>query len=1511
MLPPKTPAPIRVPLAAAWRGGRATSLALLLLAAIGSSAAQALEFHVAPTGSDANPGTAVAPFATPEKARGAIRASVRDGSRPIVWLHGGDYFRTTEFALSELDNNCIYQAAPNETPRFIGGVKLDPAWFTPVTSASPVWGRLAAAAQGKVMEVDLAAHGITDYGTLLPRGFNMSNIGPMELLVNTKPQKLARWPNAGSWATNTRAVNSTSFTYSGTQPSRWSQAEEIWVHGNFYYDWADYAVPVTSINTATSTITVPATAYGIASGSPYFVFNLLEEIDTAGEYYIKRDTGKLYYWPAPGFNTADVLVTVMSAKLFSVTSASDITVDGVEFVGARSRLAQIISGTNVVFQRCRFLATGTDAVSISGTNSGLYNCEIADTGSGGVALAGGDRLTLTPGGNYARQCLIHDLSRLSFTYNPGVRLNGVGQIAEHCEIYNNTHAAIIFSGNDHRMEYNNIHDVCTATNDAGAIYCGRDWGLRGNLIRYNFIHDIKSSLGGDVHAIYLDDCGSGVTSFGNVIYRVSGRAMLNGGGRDNIWTNNVVAKCTYFHFGDTRGPANITNTPGSSWNLLEKLNAVNYQNPPWSTAYPALAAIPNDYTKLDKYPRGVVLSRNVSWQNTNYIVSTTAASYYAEKLNNLNGQDPRFVDEAALDLTLRADSPALAIPGFQPIAFKDIGRTVSRVTWDADAGTPAAQDGTGTWRTGSGANWWNGAAQIWDGGLFGYAYANLGAAVGASPFTVTLGSNVALRGLTFANQLYTIGSDPGGLFTLTLTDEAVITTVANGVIGARIGGAGGLVKAGGGKLTLSGTNSYTGTTTIGGGTLALSGGDNRLPATGSVNFSTAGTLDLGSTRQTLAKLTTDNSVTGTVKGTGGTLALSGVAFQLGSATSSSSQTLNLTTLSTFTYLNPTQPFHVGGLAIIGSNGASGTLTGALTTTLTAASVGIGTGGVGSSTANAGTLKLGKTTGINTGTLMIGANYRSNGTLQYPSGTTNPTLTLRGTDGVARVTSLLIGDNNGPTVATSGTVDLTTNVTGVSTLDARIDTAVVGRNSRTSSAGGNFIQVAGSFSMGAGTLDVTALTIGQVLAGFINGGTTSSASGTLTVGGGTVKVATLSLGDHLSAANANSGPCAGTFNLNSGSTLAAQTIKAGAGASNTTRTFNWNDGTIKNYDASTDLNFGAGLTTCALLGTGLHAFAIDSGRQATIQQALSGAGGLTKLGIGTLTLNAANTYTGTTSIEAGTLALVGSLTSSITNSAVFAPQGSAVTSGSFTQTTTGTLQVRIAGTTVGSGYDQLKTAGPVNLAGALDVIAAPGFAVGTSFTLIDQTGAAPVAGTFAGLAEGTAFYADSQWWRISYTGGTGNDVVVTRIAASAWQTWQAQNFGASWADPLVAGDAVDFDRDGTANILEYALGTDPTATTSSTALTQASIEAGRLTLTFNRNTAATDVTIIVQGTDSLTGTWTDLASSINGAATSVIIGGVPVSDTGTGASRTVKVGDRYLANDAAHPSRFLRLKVVRP
>jgi hypothetical protein len=64
-------------------------------------------------------------------------------------------------------------------------------------------------------------------------------------------------------------------------------------------------------------------------------------------------------------------------------------------------------------------------------------------------------------------------------------------------------------------------------------------------------------------------------------------------------------------------------------------------------------------------------------------------------------------------------------------------------------------------------------------------------------------------------------------------------------------------------------------------------------------------------------------------------------------------------------------------------------------------------------------------------------------------------------------------------------------------------------------------------------------------------------------------------------------------------------------------------------------------------------------------------------------------------------------------------------------------------------------------------------VGSTFLILSNRSASPISGTFSGKAQNAKFAADGWLFQISYTGGSGNDVVLTRVAAPA-----ASNFVAS-------------------------------------------------------------------------------------------------------------------------------------
>lgn len=94
----------------------------------------------------------------------------------------------------------------------------------------------------------------------------------------------------------------------------------------------------------------------------------------------------------------------------------------------------------------------------------------------------------------------------------------------------------------------------------------------------------------------------------------------------------------------------------------------------------------------------------------------------------------------------------------------------------------------------------------------------------------------------------------------------------------------------------------------------------------------------------------------------------------------------------------------------------------------------------------------------------------------------------------------------------------------------------------------------------------------------------------------------------------------------------------------------------------------------------------------------------------------------------------------------------------------TYDVEISGTTAGSGYDQSNVTGTVTLGGTLNVTMGFVPGNGNQFTIINNDGADAVTGTFAGLAQNATFVVSGNTLSISYTGGSGNDVVLTVVSS---------------------------------------------------------------------------------------------------------------------------------------------------
>jgi len=172
-----------------------------------------------------------------------------------------------------------------------------------------------------------------------------------------------------------------------------------------------------------------------------------------------------------------------------------------------------------------------------------------------------------------------------------------------------------------------------------------------------------------VMAVYLDDCASGTTVYGNLFVR-AGRAAMIGGGRDNTIENNLFVDCS---------PAVHVDARGMGWakfwfdgrdpTLMDRLKAVGHDRPPYRTRYPALAGILSDDPAR---PKGNRIVRNICVGGKWIEWLDGMDERTVEVRDNLVGGDAGLVPGRNGRFTLRPDSPALRL-GFRPIPVDRIG----------------------------------------------------------------------------------------------------------------------------------------------------------------------------------------------------------------------------------------------------------------------------------------------------------------------------------------------------------------------------------------------------------------------------------------------------------------------------------------------------------------------------------------------------------------------------------------------------------------------------------------------------------------------------------------------------------------------------------------------------------------------------------------------------------------------------------------------------------------------
>ena len=525
------------------------------------------------------------PYKTLTEARDAIRNIKKSGAYPAggisVNVRGGNYFITESFELTSEDSGedgapitwCVY---PGEEVKLIGGAEIKLSECQPVTD-SRILSKIKYPVEGKLYEINLNEKGISGYGDLYVTGHasyytrlygvTKGDLPTPAIYYNGEYMNLAQYPNKGEymlvdkrikdgetvkkWAARESDPNRPAapepaiFSANDDHVANWGDAKDAWVFGYWQYDWSDQTMPVAKIDAEKKTIE-PGIAcyYTVTPGQRFYIYNLIEELDTPGEWYYDRKSGKLYLYPLDNNPESSMILSFSENPIIKLENVKNVKIRDFEITGTRNCGIHAKSCDNVSFSYLAIDKLSGEGIIAGGNNIRIEGCSIFDIGKKGIDIKGGDQKTLTPCNNVVFNNCIHDFAQLVTTYEGGVRyFHSVGVTVKNNLIYNSSHLAINPGGNDNICEYNEVHSVLKTASDMGAIYADFGMTQRGNIFRYNLIHDCVSDTEQDnkVQAIYLDNSSSGSTVYGNIIYNIKGDGVFLNGGRDNTVTKNIFA----------------------------------------------------------------------------------------------------------------------------------------------------------------------------------------------------------------------------------------------------------------------------------------------------------------------------------------------------------------------------------------------------------------------------------------------------------------------------------------------------------------------------------------------------------------------------------------------------------------------------------------------------------------------------------------------------------------------------------------------------------------------------------------------------------------------------------------------------------------------------------------------------------------------------------------------------------------------------------------------------------
>lgn len=666
-------------------------LCFMIFGTFSVNAEEKISIYVSPNGSDSNPGSEELPVKTAFKAK-ELASAVKDRGKKrieVIFREGNYLFeKTLSFGSEDSGSESFpieYKAYGNEKVYFDGGFSL-PEEAVKKPEKSEMTERFPEEVRDEILCVDLSE---AFRGKAIPENDRIDHLwvnksGPLMAYCGTDKMTQARWPNAGEWTLTGKIVGTgvnnapgapstgqgSTFTYLDDRIEKYKDIKNVWMYGRWMYDWGPSATPIGSIDTIKKTITTRDSNFAGYTGSkPYYYYDVPEELDVPGEYYIDREAKKMYFLPTKSENVT-IYLTFLESPIMEMNNAHDIQFRNITFQGSRQNNIEIKSCRRITVQNCVSRFSGFISMDISGENYNIYidSNEIYESGGGGIQVDGGNLKLLKDSEIFITNNHIYNYATYDTTSRPAIRILGFHIVVANNTIHGGEHLAITISGASAIVEYNEIYDVLRSVDDAGAIYMYHSGSAWNETIRNNYIH--HSSEPGlfkttGCWGIYLDGRTSGLAIYENIFNELQGGVFVNLGGNLKVHDNLFV---------NTPYSLRITQNNDKSeiavyWYALTS-KGVDYTKGLWKYNFPEI---------YDNISKGLDTSVNIrmynnllykSRKNEYTGITENADSKNRMQYNNVVIEDDIFADKDAADFRITGKNP---IEGFKETNMDLIG----------------------------------------------------------------------------------------------------------------------------------------------------------------------------------------------------------------------------------------------------------------------------------------------------------------------------------------------------------------------------------------------------------------------------------------------------------------------------------------------------------------------------------------------------------------------------------------------------------------------------------------------------------------------------------------------------------------------------------------------------------------------------------------------------------------------------------------------------------------------